>query len=49
MPTIKDTFDIIRKWYVVNYPEGTFPWDDTLTFTLYNVYVVTMIALFKKK
>ena len=33
-------------WYAFQHPEGAWPWSNTVTFTLYRVYVVAMIILF---
>ena len=32
--------------FALNHPEGSFPWSNTVTFTLYGIYVVVMIVLF---
>ena len=30
----------------LNNPQASFPWSNTITYTLYGIYVVTMIVLF---
>ena len=32
--------------YAINHPEGAFPWSNTMTYTIYGVYLLVMIVLF---
>ena len=51
--TIMLVLAVVFWWYALNHPEGSFPWSNTVTFSLYGVYIVAMIILyiapFKKK
>lgn len=32
--------------YVLNHPEGSWPWSNTVTYVLYGVYAIIMFVLF---
>lgn len=32
--------------YALNHPESAFPWDNTVTYTIYGSYFLVMIVLF---
>ena len=33
-------------WYALNHPEGGFPWSISVTYGIYLLYIVIMIACF---
>lgn len=39
--------------YALNHPEGSFPWSNAITYTLYGVYLLVMLVMaaapFKRK
>ena len=37
---------IVFLGYALNHPEKSFPWSNTITFTLYAIYIVVMIILY---
>lgn len=32
--------------YALNHPEGFFPWDNQITYTIYLIYLIATIAMF---
>ena len=32
--------------FALNHPESAFPWSNTVTYTIYGLYVIVMIILF---
>lgn len=32
--------------YAFNHPEGSWPWSNTVSFTIYAVYLIAMVILF---
>lgn len=37
---------IIFFVYVINHPEASFPWSNTVTYFIYAVYILIMVLLF---
>ncbi len=33
-------------WYALNHPEASWPWSNTVSYTLYSVYFLIMLFLF---
>ena len=32
--------------YAIKHPEGAFPWNNAITYTIYGIYTLVMIVLF---
>jgi divalent metal cation (Fe/Co/Zn/Cd) transporter len=33
-------------WYALNHPESSFPWNNTITYSIYLIYIIAMIICF---
>ena len=33
-------------WYALTHPESAFPWGNAISYTIYGIYILVMIALF---